>query len=307
MVLIDDGAGQAGAGGLGGARPGGPPRPVARLAAAVEGAAVLDRPAATVEPLAGWAAGTQRRRDLLSGTWLGHPVHPLLVAAPIGLYSGASLLDILGQRRAARCLVGAGLATTVPTALAGLSDWHYTAGAARRVGLAHMAANTVASVAYAASWLARRRGRDGRGALLAVAGAAALGAGGWLGAHLSYGLGIGVDTTVFDRGSEDWVPLDGDVPAAGPAVGAALAVTAGGVDVVVAGTPDGPAALAGRCTHRGGPLAEGEVAGGCVRCPWHGARFDLRTGDVVAGPAVVPEPAWDLRRTDGGWEARERR
>ena len=44
-------------------------------------------------------------------------------------------------------------------------------------------------------------------------------------------------------------------------------------------------ALDNTCTHRGGPLADGEVSGHEVTCPWHGATFDVRTGEVV-GPAA---------------------
>jgi nitrite reductase/ring-hydroxylating ferredoxin subunit len=44
-------------------------------------------------------------------------------------------------------------------------------------------------------------------------------------------------------------------------------------------------ALDGTCTHRGGPLGEGELAGNVVTCPWHGARFDVTTGAVLGPPA----------------------
>jgi 3-phenylpropionate/trans-cinnamate dioxygenase ferredoxin subunit len=44
-------------------------------------------------------------------------------------------------------------------------------------------------------------------------------------------------------------------------------------------------ALSDTCTHRGGPLSEGTVEGAEVTCPWHGARFDIKTGAVLGPPA----------------------
>ena len=42
------------------------------------------------------------------------------------------------------------------------------------------------------------------------------------------------------------------------------------------------------CTHDGGPLAEGELEGAEIRCPRHGARFDVRTGKALCFPAIEP-------------------
>ncbi len=46
--------------------------------------------------------------------------------------------------------------------------------------------------------------------------------------------------------------------------------------------------LDNRCTHLGGPLCQGDVDGSVVECPWHGSRFDVRTGQVVGPPARTP-------------------
>ena len=51
------------------------------------------------------------------------------------------------------------------------------------------------------------------------------------------------------------------------------------------------------CTHRGGPLAEGEISGHEVTCPWHGARFDVRTGEVAGPPAQKGVARYGVRVT----------
>src|SRR3954451_4995861 len=64
--------------------------------------------------------------EALSGTWLGHPVHPLLIVLPLGSWTRAVLLDWLGARdgeTAADLLVGAGIATAVSTVATGFLDW----------------------------------------------------------------------------------------------------------------------------------------------------------------------------------------
>jgi len=54
-------------------------------------------------------------------------------------------------------------------------------------------------------------------------------------------------------------------------------------------------ALEDVCTHDGGPLAEGFVEGDVIECPRHGARFDIRTGAVLAMPAIAPVPTYPVR------------
>ena len=259
-----------------------------------------------VGALAQRLAGRGRRRNALSGTWLGHPVHPMLVAVPIGAWVSASVLDVLGQRRAARTLIGVGLLAVPAAAATGASDWADTTGAERRTGLVHMTSNTLASLAYANSWRLRRGGCNGKGALWSLVGATAAAAGGWLGGHLAYSLGVGVDTNAFDAGPQQWTRVEGEIPVGGPTEGAALQADAGGTAVLLTRDDGRIRALVDRCSHRGGPLSGGEVSDGCVTCPWHGSRFDLATGEVVRGPAVVPQPTFDVRAANEGWEVRRR-
>jgi 3-phenylpropionate/trans-cinnamate dioxygenase ferredoxin subunit len=56
-------------------------------------------------------------------------------------------------------------------------------------------------------------------------------------------------------------------------------------------------ALENACTHEEGPLAEGDIEGHEVTCPWHGARFDIRTGEVLCAPAYDDVAHYNVRIT----------
>lgn len=130
-----------------------------------------------------------RTRDVLSGQWLGHALHPLLTDYPLGCWTSAMLLDIVGgkgARPSARRLIGLGLLAVPPTAAAGLSDWaHVGERGPKRVGVAHAAVNSSAAAMYLLSWLARRKGDHGRGVTFGVVGGLFAIAGGFFGGHLS--------------------------------------------------------------------------------------------------------------------------
>lgn len=54
-------------------------------------------------------------------------------------------------------------------------------------------------------------------------------------------------------------------------------------------------AIGNVCTHMGGPLAEGKLEEYIVQCPWHGSRFDIRSGEVVRPPAMKPESTYEVK------------
>ncbi len=265
------------------------------MTARIEHAKGLDAVADPVAEAADKVLSPKWLTNLLSGTPIGHPVHPLLVTIPIGAWTSSVFFDLTGQEEAADALVGLGVLTAVPTAVAGFSDWRHTDGAERRVGLVHAISNNVAATAYAASWFARRAGRRRAGIVLSLAGATAVSVGGWLGGHLSYAMGVGVDTTAFQHGETDWTYLAEEAEVRS---GELSAADFAGVPVLLTRTDDGIVALADRCTHRGAPLHEGELVDGCVVCPWHGSAFAL-DGSVVEGPATRPQPSYEVRTSDG--------
>ncbi len=78
-------------------------------------------------------------------------------------------------------------------------------------------------------------------------------------------------------------------------VGSMKKVQVGGEDALVANIEGNLFAITSTCTHRGGPLQEGEIEGTVVICPWHGGRFDLKTGKVVAPPPINAETSFEVR------------
>src|SRR5260370_7949164 len=82
---------------------------------------------------------------------------------------------------------------------------------------------------------------------------------------------------------------------------------AGGEAVLVARSGDQVFAVGATCSHYSGPLAEGLRVGDQVRCPWHHACFDLRTGEALRAPALSPLPCWRVDRAGDRVGVREKR
>src|SRR5580698_4852875 len=73
-----------------------------------------------------------------------------------------------------------------------------------------------------------------------------------------------------------------------------------GVDAVVLARVDGQlVAISGACSHYSGPLKDGLRVGATVRCPWHHACFDLRTGAALEAPALAALDRWKVEQRDG--------
>ncbi len=246
-------------------------------------------------------------KDALSGTWLGHPLHPVLTDVAIGSWTSAVILDVIGGDRAepaADALVGIGVLSAVPTAVSGWSDWLDTEGEARRIGVVHAVGNAAVVALYAGSWAARRRGKRPLGiALGMLAGGIATGTA-YLGGHLVYGRGVGVDTTASDQIPAQWTKVVDDAEQLMEGTPVLLQLKT--VPVLLVRSGQGVDALHDRCTHRGGPLHKGFVKDGTVTCPWHESCFRLSDGVVLQGPATAPAPSYEARISDGAVEVRRR-
>ena len=273
----------------------------------LESAEVLDTPAEAVSKAVRDLIPGGPVKDALSGTWLGHALHPMLMTVPMGTWLSAVLLDWIGgedAEAAADRLLSAGLLGYVPTVATGWADYADTtvgSAEARRVGIVHAVSNIGAGVLFAASRAARARGDRGRGKMLALGGLGALSAGGYLGGHLSYAQGVGVDNTVFEQYPDDWTRV---LDEADLREGQPRRVVVGDAPLMLVRSGGRVHALAERCSHRGGPLSDGEIADGCVTCPWHGSVFRLEDGSVERGPAAYPQPVLEARVSGGAVEVR---
>lgn len=268
----------------------------------------LDEPANAAAKVVRQVVGQGRIKDLLSGSPLGHPLHPLLTDVPIGSFTSATALDLLAGRRgehAADLLVALGLLSAVPTAAAGAADWSDSYGPDQRVGSVHALSNVLGLGLYAWSLRARRRGDRRAGRALGLAGMTSMAVGGYLGGHLSHSRGVGVNNAFYQHHPEDWTAVldEAQLPE-----GAPVRVVAGDATVLLYRSDGRIRAIGSRCSHAGGPLDEGEVdTTNCtVTCPWHQSVFRLDDGSVVHGPASVPQAAYDARVQDGRVEIRHR-
>lgn len=282
-------------------------RPIPRelIADTAESLEALDGPAEMLQGLVKKAAPDDSRlKDVLSGTWLGHPLHPLLTDVVIGCWTSSFLLDVFPGKRAQAAsdrLIGLGILAAVPTAAAGLSDWAELFGGLRRAGTVHAAGNTTAITLYGMSYLARKRGKRARGWMLSTLGFGVSLASAYLGGHLSFGRGVGVNQTSFESPPGEWT---GAADESELEEGKPQLARVDGTGVVLVRQGRRVHALVDRCPHRGCGLHDGEVEGDTLTCPCHGSIFRLEDGAVVTGPATSPAPAFETRVRDGKVEVR---
>ena len=255
-------------------------------------------------------------RDLLNGRWLGHPLHAVLTDAPIGILFLVVVFDVLGEPAAAAWALGVGILAMLAAALAGSADYADTDGRARERATLHSTLMVLALVLYVISLFLRLGGEGvldpvpATAGWLSVASFLILSAGAYVGGDVVYLLGNMVNRHAFRGSGTKWIALepaevdgDGRIPEGKP-IKAKLGIN----QLVLVRQGEQILALHDTCAHAGGPLNEGKLIDGkLVECPWHYSRYRLSDGLVVQGPSVYDQPAYEVRRREGGgWEARRR-
>ena len=242
------------------------------------------------------------------GRWAGHPLHPALSDLPVGLWAGATLLDVMDRSPAPRRGIGAagmlsaaGILAACATALTGLTDWTVSNEQDRRVGLFHGLLNTVALGLQGASLGTRVAGHRGTARALGAASLTVTAAAAYLGGHLVFTKGVMVNRVGWATGPRRWARAipEADLPDDTP-----VAIEAEGRQVMLYRHDGVLYALDNVCSHAGGLLSRGTVTGLTVTCPLHGSRFALADGCVRRGPAHQPQPVLPTRIRNGWIEVR---
>jgi len=250
-------------------------------------------------------------KNFLHGTWLGHPLHPVITDVAIGSWSAAVLLDALeattGEKafgKGADVSVILGLSGAVGSAVTGVTDWQHLSGEQRRYGFIHALLNISATLLFLLSLTHRRNHKRSMGRNLALSGYTLTFLAAYLGGDLVYRQKVGVNHAPTTQISPRFIDVmdEDDLPK-----GQLKRILVDDVPVLLVRQGDEVYAIAETCSHLGGPLAEGKLGEDhSVTCPWHGSRFDLATGRVLDGPSTYNQPCYQARIRDRRIEIRER-
>lgn len=241
-------------------------------------------------------------KTFLNGTWLEHPLHPVLTDIPIGAWTLAIVLDILALAFGVQNLgvasaigIGLGVLGALGAAVTGFADWVDVDPPELAVGITHAIINILATVLFAAAFVVMWANGWTIGALdfaLAVIGYLTVTAGAYLGGSLVFRMGVMINRAAYQSGPEDWVPV---LPMDELMENKPTRVDAEGRPVLLLRRGEEVYAIGAVCSHYGGPLEEGSLKNGSIECPWHQSRFCLADGRVDAGPATSPVPAYQVR------------
>lgn len=272
---------------------------------------LVDAQAVWAEPLGGFVQGILKAvfrpipaiKSFFNGTWLGHPLHAALTDGPIGVLGMVVFFDIIGLGLAATWSVAITILLMLAAAVTGLADYTDTDHLARQRATVHATLMVVALVLLVASLFLRLPTPDvvsvGPGLLSAIAFGVVIYAA-FIGGDVAYVLGNMVDRHAFRSRSSRWAALEvGDVPE-----GELVKAKAGGQNLVLIRQGETIHALHDVCAHASCSLSTGKLVDGQVECPCHGSRYRITDGTVTRGPSVYDQPVYEVRRTDGGWEAR---
>ena len=252
--------------------------------------------------------GPRKAVDLLHGTWLGHPLHPVLTDVVVGAWSISLFFDLVSLFKhssqsvtIADALIKVGNIAALPTLLTGLADFSAIPEPVANIALTHAVMNNIGFGLQVASASARKEGARDRAIALSGLAFAFLMTGAYLGGHLSYAKKVGVKYYEDPTEPHGWQPalevnkLREHEP---------RRIEVAGQPVLLYRTGHQIQAIGAVCPHSGGPLEQAKFYNGCVECPWHHSVFALANGRVVHGPSTYPVTNYEARVRNGMIEVR---
>lgn len=247
----------------------------------------------------------------------GHPIHPILVTFPIAFFFGAFISDVFVIinddhifNSMAKYLEIAGIGTALLAAIPGILDYLYTVppkSSANKRATQHGLLNITLLMLFSFALLLRQ---DPEAnfifvLLLESAGIILLTLSGWLGGTLVNRNQIGIDHRYANAGKwkEETIKSSTN-PVELKSINTLKTdqmklFTINGKRIVIGKTESEYVAFEDSCTHRGGSLADGVMVCETVQCPWHGTQYNVKTGNVKAGPAKEKIKIFKVEEKDG--------
>jgi nitrite reductase/ring-hydroxylating ferredoxin subunit/uncharacterized membrane protein len=267
-------------------------------------------------------------KDFLEGKPLRHPLHPMLVHFPIGLFLLSFFLDLASLAfpfvpnlvRGSFYAMLLGVITALLAAVPGFVDYTDIRSdhPAKRIATIHLMLNLIVVALYGINLGVRYpplvdQRITGTPLIFSLGGIVLLFVSSYLGGSLVYGEGIAVgrhnrrtptpeDTlhlstaNAAEEGDVIFVPVPSAEQLSNEET---LRAQIDGQVMTIAKVDNCVFAFQEFCTHRFGPLSEGTFHGFNVQCPWHKSCFDVRTGKVTSGPAKVDLKTFRVETRDG--------
>jgi uncharacterized membrane protein/nitrite reductase/ring-hydroxylating ferredoxin subunit len=232
----------------------------------------------------------------------GHPLHPILVSFPIAFLTGSFLFDLAAWlfdhpqlSQTAYWIQIAGVGLGLVAAVPGFIDYLYTVppkSTGKKRATQHALTNVTNLVLFTGIWLYRRDPASSQYIImgLELIGLVLLSVAGWMGGTLVFRNQIGVDPRYANAGKwkDETFNGKGKIVVAKSdelKTNQMKLIRVNNKRLVLGRTEEGYVVFDDHCTHRGGSLAGGSMICGTVQCPWHGSQYDVKTGQVKAGPA----------------------
>ncbi|HZQ07370.1 MAG TPA: Rieske 2Fe-2S domain-containing protein [Anaerolineae bacterium] len=245
-------------------------------------------------------------KNFANGTWLEHPLHPLLTDVPVGawtvtllLYIAALFFNVQGMGVTIGLAMGLGILAALATISTGLLDWMDVDPTELSVGLVHGVINIIGTVFFIIAWLmlfTSQWNATLANFIPALAGYLIIAVGAYIGGDLVFRLGTMINRNAYRSGPQDFTAVVGfsdlaeNKPQRFDVKGEPVLLVRRGQRVYAVGAV---------CSHYGAPLEQGTLRDSMIECPWHYSRFSIEDGSVKIGPSTAPLPLYETQVKDG--------